>query len=86
MELHHTVDETTEREHARLGLGLVLVATEQLASSRPPGCCSQRDNPRIRRLVADDGALTFESSYTGDLFIDLRNSFDALYAESVPNG
>ena len=67
---YQRVDEVTERERMRLGLGLV--AIKQLTGTR----C----------LVAEDGALTFESDYSGDFFICLRNSFGALYAEGDRNG
>ena len=76
------VGEATEREH----MGLGLVAIKQLTGTRPLSCYNKRDNRRTRCLVADDGALTFGSDYTGDLFICLRDSFGALYAEGDRNG
>ena len=59
---YQSVDEATEREHMRLGLA----AIEQLTGTRPLGWYTGRDNPRTRRLVADDGALTYDSDYYGD--------------------
>ena len=59
---YQNVDETTEREHMRLGLD----AIEKLTGSRPLGWYTGRDSPQTRRLVADDGRLTYDSDYYGD--------------------
>lgn len=59
---YQNIDEATEREHMRLGLG----AIEQLTGTRPLGWYTGRDSPRTRRLVADDGRLEYDSDYYGD--------------------
>jgi allantoinase len=59
---YQTVEESVEREHMRLGLA----AIEQLTGSRPLGWYTGRDSPNTRRLVADDGALLYDSDYYGD--------------------
>ena len=56
------IDETTEREHMRQGLEVI----EQLTGTRPLGWYTGRDSPNTRRLVADDGRLTYDSDYYGD--------------------
>ncbi|MES2978415.1 MAG: allantoinase PuuE [Pseudomonadota bacterium] len=56
------LDESIEREHMRLGLD----AIEKLTGTRPLGWYTGRDSPRTRRLVADDGRLTYDSDYYGD--------------------
>jgi allantoinase len=56
------IDETTEREHMRLGLE----AIEKLTGTRPLGWYAGRDSPNTRRLVADDGRLEYDSDYYGD--------------------
>jgi allantoinase len=59
---YQNVDEAIEREHMRLGLD----AIEQLTGNRPLGWYTGRDSPQTRRLVADDGQLTYDSDYYGD--------------------
>ena len=59
---YQTIDEATEREHMRLALD----AIEKLTGSRPLGWYTGRDSPNTRRLVADDGALLYDSDYYGD--------------------
>ncbi|MDP3826124.1 MAG: polysaccharide deacetylase family protein, partial [Polaromonas sp.] len=56
------VDEVVEREHMRLGLDIIT----QMTGHRPLGWYTGRDSPRTRRLVADDGQLTYDSDYYGD--------------------
>ena len=59
---YQNLDEPTEREHMRLGLD----AIEKLTGNRPLGWYTGRDSPQTRRLVADDGRLTYDSDYYGD--------------------
>jgi allantoinase len=59
---YQNIDETTEREHMRLGLDIIT----QMTGQRPLGWYTGRDSPRTRRLVADDGQLTYDSDYYGD--------------------
>jgi allantoinase len=59
---YQNLDETTEREHMRLGLD----AIEKLTGNRPLGWYTGRDSPQTRRLVADDGGLLYDSDYYGD--------------------
>jgi len=59
---YQNVDEATEREHMRLGLDIIT----QMTGQRPLGWYTGRDSPRTRRLVADDGALAYDSDYYGD--------------------
>jgi allantoinase len=59
---YQNIDEATEREHMRLGLEIIT----QMTGQRPLGWYTGRDSPRTRRLVADDGQLTYDSDYYGD--------------------
>ena len=59
---YQTLDETTEREHMRLGLE----AIEQLTGTRPLGWYTGRDSPNTRRLLADDAHTAYDSDYYGD--------------------
>ena len=59
---YQSMDEATEREHMHLALN----AIGQLTGTRPLGWYTGRDSPRTRRLVADDGALVYDSDYYGD--------------------
>ena len=59
---YQSVDEAREREHMRLALSTI----EQLTGTRPLGWYTGRDSPNTRRLVADDGALLYDSDYYGD--------------------
>lgn len=59
---YQNIDEATEREHMRLGLDIIT----QMTGQRPLGWYTGRDSPRTRRLVADDGQLTYDSDYYGD--------------------
>ena len=59
---YQSVDEATEREHMRLGLEIIT----QMTGQRPLGWYTGRDSPNTRRMVADDGQLTYDSDYYGD--------------------
>ncbi|WP_295857061.1 allantoinase PuuE [uncultured Xylophilus sp.] len=59
---YQTIDESTEREHVRLGLDTI----ERLTGVRPLGWYTGRDSPRTRRLVADEGSTLYDSDYYGD--------------------
>ncbi len=59
---YQQVDETTEREHMRLGME----AIEKLTGTCPLGWYTGRDSPNTRRLVADDGRTLYDSDYYGD--------------------
>jgi peptidoglycan/xylan/chitin deacetylase (PgdA/CDA1 family) len=47
---YQSMDETTEREHLRIGMQII----EQLTGQRPQGWYTGRDSPNTRRLVVDD--------------------------------
>jgi allantoinase len=59
---YQNVDETTEREHMRIGAEII----ERLTGERPLGWYTGRDSPNTRRLVADDGGFLYDSDYYGD--------------------
>ena len=59
---YQSIDESTEREHMRLGMA----AIEELTGQRPLGWYTGRDSPRTRRLVADYGGFEYDSDYYGD--------------------
>jgi len=59
---YQTIAEATEREHMQLALN----AIQKLTGSRPLGWYTGRNSPNTRRLVADDGALLYDSDYYGD--------------------
>lgn len=59
---YQNLDETTEREHMRIGMDII----QQLTGERPVGWYTGRDSPRTRRLVADDGGFEYDSDYYGD--------------------
>jgi putative urate catabolism protein len=59
---YQDVPETTERSHMQQALALL----QQLLGQRPLGWYTGRDSPNTRRLVADDGALLYDSDYYGD--------------------
>ena len=56
------VDEATEREHMRIGVGII----ERLTGEKPLGWYTGRDSPNTRRLVADHGGFLYDSDYYGD--------------------
>jgi allantoinase len=59
---YQNVDEATEREHLRIGVGIV----ERLTGRRPTGWYTGRDSPNTRRLVVDHGGFLYDSDYYGD--------------------
>ena len=59
---YQQVDETTEREHMRLGME----AITKLTGATPLGWYTGRDSPNTRRLLADDGHTVYDSDYYGD--------------------
>ena len=59
---YQSMDEATEREHMRIGMGII----ERLTGERPLGWYTGRDSPNTRRLVADDGGFLYDSDYYGD--------------------
>jgi putative urate catabolism protein len=59
---YQSMDESTEREHMRIGMGII----ERLTGERPLGWYTGRDSPSTRRLVADDGGFLYDSDYYGD--------------------
>jgi putative urate catabolism protein len=59
---YQAMDEATEREHLRIGVGIV----ERLTGARPLGWYTGRDSPNTRRLVADFGGFLYDSDYYGD--------------------
>lgn len=74
---YQTVDETTEREHMRLGVE----AITQLTGSPPRGWYTGRDSPNTRRLVADHGGFEYDSDYYGDdlpFWLQVRRSDGSL--------
>ena len=59
---YQDVDESTEREHIRLGVD----AIRQLTGAAPLGWYTGRDSPNTRRLVCDHGGFLYDSDYYGD--------------------
>ena len=59
---YQNADETTEREHMRIGMDII----SQLTGGRPLGWYTGRDSPNTRRLVADYGGFEYDSDYYGD--------------------
>jgi putative urate catabolism protein len=59
---YQQVDETTEREHLRLGMA----AIECLTGQRALGWYTGRDSPHTRRLVVDHGGFAYDSDHYGD--------------------
>ncbi|MDB5812953.1 MAG: deacetylase [Rhodocyclales bacterium] len=59
---YQNMDEATEREHMRIGMGII----EQLTGERALGWYTGRDSPNTRRLVADYGGFLYDSDYYGD--------------------
>ncbi len=67
---YQDVDETTEREHMRLGLQTLARLTEGAPhagqSLHGVGWYTGRDSPHTRRLVVDHGGIEYDSDYYGD--------------------
>ena len=59
---YQQIDESTEREHMRLGLD----AIKNLTGVLPSGWYTGRDSPNTRRLLADEGTTAYDSDYYGD--------------------
>jgi allantoinase len=59
---YQSVDESTEREHMRVGMQII----EELTGERALGWYTGRDSPNTRRLVADYGGFEYDSDYYGD--------------------
>jgi putative urate catabolism protein len=59
---YQSMDESTEREHLRIGMAII----ERLTGERPVGWYTGRDSPNTRRLVADHGGFLYDSDYYGD--------------------
>jgi allantoinase len=59
---YQNLDETTEREHMRIGMEII----EKLTGERALGWYTGRDSPNTRRLVADFGGFAYDSDYYGD--------------------
>jgi allantoinase len=61
---YQNLDESTEREHMRIGMDII----QQMTGERPLGWYTGRDSPNTHRLVADDGGFAYHSdSYADDL-------------------
>ena len=76
------IDEATEREH----MARALASTLRLTGTRPLGWYTGRDSPNTRRLVADDGALEYDSDYYGDelpFWLQVRRTDGALQPHLV---
>nr|WP_116341985.1 allantoinase PuuE [Cupriavidus taiwanensis] len=59
---YQNIDETTEREHMRIGMQIIKDLTGEL----PLGWYTGRDSPNTRRLVVEHGGLLYDSDYYGD--------------------
>ena len=59
---YQNLDEETEREHMRIGIGII----ERLTGEKPQGWYTGRDSPNTRRLVADQGGFLYDSDNYGD--------------------
>jgi allantoinase len=59
---YQNMDETTEREHMRIGMDII----KKLTGVAPQGWYTGRDSPNTRRLVADYGGFLYDSDYYGD--------------------
>jgi putative urate catabolism protein len=59
---YQNVDETTEREHMRLGIEII----ERLTGASPLGWYTGRDSPNTRRLLVERGGFLYDSDYYGD--------------------
>lgn len=59
---YQSMDEATERDHMRMGMGII----QRLTGERSLGWYTGRDSPNTRRLVADYGGFEYDSDYYGD--------------------
>ena len=60
---YQDVDENTEREHMRIGTGIIRRMTK---GAWPLGWYTGRDSPNTRRLVVEHGGFEYDSDYYGD--------------------
>ncbi len=67
---YQNMDETTEREHMRLGMEIIKQLTGESRNSPDAvhgmGWYTGRDSPNTRRLVADYGGFAYDSDHYGD--------------------
>lgn len=59
---YQNMDETTEREHMRIGVDII----KRLTGEAPLGWYTGRDSPNTRRLVVDHGGFLYDADYYGD--------------------
>jgi putative urate catabolism protein len=59
---YQNVDESTEREHMRIGIEII----ERLTGASPLGWYTGRDSPNTRRLLVQRGGFLYDSDYYGD--------------------
>ena len=79
---YQEIDEAVEREHMRMGLDIIT----EMTGHCPQGWYTGRDSPRTRRLLADDGRLSYDSDYYGDdlpLWMPVERSDGSLVARLV---
>jgi allantoinase len=60
---YQNVDEATEREHMRIGTGIIRRIT---GGKWPVGWYTGRDSPNTRRLVVEHGGFEYDADYYGD--------------------
>ncbi len=56
------IDETTEREHMRVGVEII----KRMTGEAPLGWYTGRDSPNTRRLVVEHGGFLYDADYYGD--------------------
>ena len=59
---YQNFDETTEREHMRMGIEII----KKLTGEAPVGWYTGRDSPNTRKLVVEQGGFLYDSDYYGD--------------------
>ncbi|AQW31202.1 allantoinase PuuE [Ralstonia syzygii subsp. celebesensis] len=59
---YQNIDETTEREHMRIGVEII----RALTGNAPLGWYTGRDSPNTRRLVVEHGGFAYDADYYGD--------------------
>jgi allantoinase len=59
---YQNIDETTERDHMRIGMDII----QQLTGERALGWYTGRDSPNTHRLVADYGGFEYDSDHYAD--------------------